>query len=86
MFLLMMFFSFWSEDPAYIVNEENCTFGHYAELPNDYRSSRLMTGCFANIKEDPKPTKEDRKTVIGERAERTVRPLKEFMRVPAESR
>lgn len=79
MFLLMMFFSFWSEDPAYIVNEENCTFGHYAELPNDYRSSRLMNGCFAKIKEDHKPT-------IGGRAEKTVRPLKEYKRVPADSR
>lgn len=86
MFLLMMILSFWAEDPAYIVNEENCKFGHYAELPNDYRSSRLITECIANIKEDHKPTKEDRKPVIGERAERTVRPLKELMRVPAESR
>ncbi|NVZ50738.1 hypothetical protein HX792_10360 [Pseudomonas sp. B6002] len=78
MFLLMMFFSVWWEDPAYIVNEENCTFGHYVELPNDYRSSRLMTGCFANIKEDHKPT--------GGGDEKTVRPLKELRDIPVDLR
>lgn len=79
MFLLMMMFSFWWEDPAYIVNEKNCTFRHFIELPNDYRTSRLMKGCFANIKEDHKPT-------IGGRAEKTVRPLKELRDIPVDLR
>lgn len=55
MFLLMMIFLFWPENPAYIVNEKNCKFGHFVELPNDYRRSRLMKECFANTKEDHKP-------------------------------
>lgn len=45
MFLLMMVLSLWAEDPAYVVNEENCKFGHFVELPKDNRQGRLIKAC-----------------------------------------
>ncbi|MDR6957255.1 hypothetical protein J2W43_001231 [Pseudomonas brassicacearum] len=79
MFLLLTALLFLAEDPAYVVNEENCKFGHFIELPNDYRSSRLMKACFESIKDEPKPTG-------GNLQEKTVRPLKELMDIPLDLR
>ena len=79
MLLLMMVLSFWAEDPAYVVNEENCKFEHFIELPNDSRISRLLKACFKNLKDEPKPGG-------GRLQEKTVRPLKELMNNPVNPR
>ena len=75
MFLLMTLLSFWAEDPVYVVNQDNCGFGHMVELPDDYRRNRLLKACFANLKEKPTPSG-------GYLQEKTVRPLKELMNKP----
>lgn len=77
MFLLMMVLSFWAEDPAYVVNEENCTFGHFIELPNDNRQRRLTKACIYRMEGKTPP--------IFERVQANpVRPLTELMNAPAE--
>lgn len=77
MFLLMTLISFWAEDPAYVVNQDNCGFGHIIELPNDYRRNRLLKTCFETRNEKPTPTG-------GYLQAKTVRPLKELMANPAD--
>ncbi|CRL97643.1 MULTISPECIES: hypothetical protein [Pseudomonas] len=79
MILLLMALLMRAEDPVYVVNEENCKFAHFIELPNDYRSRRLMKACFESIKDEPMPTG-------GNLQEKTVRPLKEFMGISVDLR
>lgn len=79
MFLLVMVLSLWAEDPAYVVNDENCTFGHYAELPKDNRQARLIKACIYRMEGKTPP--------IFERVQANpVRPLTELMNAPAELR
>lgn len=79
MFLLVMVLSLWAEDPAYVVNEKNCTFGHFIELPKDDRQARLIKACIYRMKGETPP--------IFERAQANpVRPLTELMKAPAELR
>ncbi|MEL7553107.1 hypothetical protein AAGV37_24780 [Pseudomonas protegens] len=79
MFLLVMVLSLWAEDPAYVVNEANCTFGHYVELPKDSRQARLIKACVYRM--------EDKTPPILERVQANpVRPLTELMNAPAELR
>jgi hypothetical protein len=47
------------------------------ELPGDYRRYQLIKACYANLQEDPKPTGGDGLH------EKTVRPLKELIGIPA---
>ncbi|MBW8126825.1 MULTISPECIES: hypothetical protein [Pseudomonas] len=79
MILLLMALLMRAEDPVYAVNEENCKFGHFIELPNDYRSRRLMKACFEGIKDEPMPAS-------GNLQEKTVRPLKELMGISVDLR
>lgn len=79
MFLLVMVLSLWAEDPAYAVNEKNCTFGHFIELPKDDRQARLIKACIYRMRGETPP--------IFERAQANpVRPLTELMKAPAELR
>lgn len=79
MFLLMMVLSLWAEDPAYVVNEENCKFGHFVELPKDNRQGRLIKACIYRMEGKPPP--------LFERVQANpVRPLTELMKAPAELR
>ncbi len=79
MFLLVMVLSLLAEDPAYIVNDENCTFGHFVELPKDNRLRRLSKACIYRMRGETPP--------IFERVQANpVRPLTELMNAPAELR
>lgn len=78
LFLLLTILSFWADDSAYVVNEENCKFGHMLELPDDYRRNQLIKACYTNMEGGQKP-------IGGVRLqEKTVRPLRELISIPAE--
>ncbi|MCL9657028.1 hypothetical protein L2088_20170 [Pseudomonas protegens] len=79
MFLLMMVLSLWAEDPAYVVNEEHCKFGHFVELPKDKRQGRLIKACIYRMEGKTPPLFE---RVLAN----PVRPLTELMKAPAELR